>query len=210
MRKSLITLAAIMLVLTACVPGQTPVDVQAQVDTAVAQTMSAQDQVATSVALTVAAQNPTSTSTAVFTATSSSASTVPTLTPVIPTVTPLNTPSSGSGSGSGSGSNVADYSCDIIRRRPLDNTEFNREADFDIKWTIINTGTKAWPAGFDLKYFSGPHLVTPTRIELPAMKPKAQFDIVFDAKAPTQKGFHVMTWVVEGKLCFPYTAIIVK
>jgi len=207
MRKSLLSLAAIMLVLTACAPGQTPADVQAQVDTAVAQTMSVQNEVATSVALTIAAQNPSATSTAVSTATSSSP---PTLTPVIPTVTPLNTPSSGSGSGSGSGSNVADYSCDIVRRRPLDNTEFNREADFDIKWTIINTGTKAWPAGFDLKYYSGPHLVTPTRIELPAMKPKAQFDIVFDARAPTQKGFHVMTWVVEGKLCFPYTAIIVK
>jgi hypothetical protein len=208
MRKSLIVLAAFMLVLTACAPGQNPADVQAQVETAVAQTMSAQDQIATSVAQTVAAQNPTSTSTAIPTATSGS---LPTLTPVIPTVTPLNTPSSGSGSGSGSGNNsTANYACDVISRRPRDNTEYNREADFDIKWTIVNTGTKTWPAGYDLKYSTGPHLVTPTRIELPEMKPKAQFDIVFDAKAPTQKGSHIMIWVVEGRLCFPYTAIIVK
>jgi hypothetical protein len=208
MRKSLIILAAMALLLAACAPGQSPQEVQAQIETAVALTVAAQDQIATAVALTVAAQNPTSTSTPTFTPTSSSPS-VPTLTPIIPTVTPLNPPSSGGGGGGG-GSTTANYSCDIIHRRPFDNAEFNRGAEFDIKWTIVNTGTKAWPQGYDVKYYSGPNMTTVTRVELPAMDPKDQYDIVFDAVAPTQKGFHVMTWVVEGQLCFPYTAIIVK
>lgn len=207
MRKSLIILAVLVLVLTACGPGQSPEEIQAQVETAVAMTVEAQQQIEEAVAQTVAAQAALATPTLVPTSTSPSV--VPTLTPVIPTVTPLNPPSSGGGGGGG-GSTTATYSCDIIHRRPFDNAEFNRGDEFDIKWTIINTGTKTWPAGFDLKYYSGPHLTTATRVELPEMKPKAQFDVVFDATAPGQRGFQVMTWVVEGKLCFPYTAIIVK
>jgi hypothetical protein len=42
------------------------------------------------------------------------------------------------------------------------------------------------------------------------MDPGDQYDIVFDAKAPMEKGFHVMTWVVDGPTCYPYVAIIVK
>ena len=210
MQKTVIILAALILVLTACAPGQNPSDTQSQVETAVALTVGAQDHIATSVALTVAAQNPTTTVTATFTPTSSLPD-VPTLTPIIPTITPIAiTPPSG-----GSGGGVPpkrDYSCDVIHARPFDNTEFSPGADFDIKWTILNTGTQTWYQGFDLKYLSGPNMTTTgaTRIELPEMKPNAQFDIVFDANAPMEKGIHVMTWMVETAVCYPYVAIIVK
>ena len=207
MQKSVILLAVIILLLTACVPAQGVEDVQGQVETAVAQTMAAQDQIAQSVALTVAAQNPTATVTQTFTPTSV---VIPTITPLIPTVTPL--PPSGS---SGSGSSVSqkpDYACDEIHKRPFDNTEFNAGADFDIKWTVLNTGTKTWYQGFDVKYISGPNMTTSgiTRLELPAIKPGGQYDIVFDAKAPMEKGFHVMSWLVETANCNLYVAIIVK
>jgi hypothetical protein len=205
MQKPVIIFAAIILLLTACVPAQAAEDVQGQVETAVALTVAAQDQIATSVALTVAAQNPTATSTATFTPTS----VIPTITPVIPTVTPLPPPS---GSGNGGVPPKADFSCDVIHARPFDNSEFNPGADFDIKWTILNTGTKSWYQGFDVKYLSGPNMTTTgiTRLQLPAMDPGDQYDIVFDAKAPMEKGFHVMTWVVDGPTCYPYVAIIVK
>lgn len=208
MRKSVIILAAILL-LTACVPAQGPTqgDTQGQIETAVALTVEAQGQIGTSVALTVAAQNPTATSTATFTPTSV---TIPTITPVIPTVTPLPPPSGGNSSGGTT--RQAAYSCDIIHQRPFDNTEFSPGAEFDIKWTILNTGTETWYQGFDVKYLSGPNMTTTglRRIELPAMKPRAQYDIVLDAKAPMERGFHVMTWVVDGPTCYPYVAIIVK
>lgn len=207
MRKSLFLLVAIMLVLAACgAPGQSTEDVQAQIETAVAQTVAARDQISESVALTVAAQNPTTTPPPAFTPTSSSPSAPPTLTPIIPTVTPLNPPTSAGGGGS----TTADYSCNVINRRPFDNAEFHRGDDFDIKWTIINNGKKTLPAGFDLKYVSGPKMTTTTIIELPELKPNAQTTVVFDATAPAERGKQVMIWMVQGKLCYPYTAIIVK
>lgn len=208
MHKSLFLLVAITLVLAACgTPAQSTEDVQAKIETSVALTVAARDQIAESVAQTVAAQNPTATYTPYFTLTSSP-SVPPTLTPIVPTFTPFAT--AVASGGGGGGSTTGYYSCDIIRRRPFDNTEYNRGDEFDIKWTIINNGTKTLPAGLDLKYFSGPKMTTATIVELPEMKPNAQFNVAFDATAPAQRGFQVMTWMVQGKLCYPYTAIIVK
>ncbi len=211
MKKSVVIVAAIILLLTACVPAQSGTgtpgsDVQGQIETSVALTVEAQGQIGTSVALTVAAQDPTETATATFTPTAL----IPTITPLVSTVTPLPPPSGGGTSGGVPPK--ADYACDVIHQRPFDNTEFNPGEEFDIKWTILNTGTKSWYQGFDLKYLSGPNMTTTgvTRLQLPAMAPGDQYDIVFDAKAPMKKGSHVMTWLVDGPTCYPYVAIIVK
>jgi hypothetical protein len=47
-------------------------------------------------------------------------------------------------------------------------------------------------------------------VQLPSMAPGDQFSVVFDAVAPDEPGFQVMTWVVQGQICFPYVAIFVK
>jgi len=210
MKKSVVILAAIILLMTACVPAQSQSgsDVQGQIETSVALTVEAQGQVGTSVTLTTEAQDPTETATA--TATFTPTALIPTITPLVSTVTPLPPPSGGSGSGGIPPK--ADYACDIIHQRPFDNTEFNPGEEFDIKWTILNTGTKSWYEGFDLKYLSGPNMTTTgiTRIQLPAMDPGDQYDVVFDAKAPMKKGVHIMTWLVDGPTCYPYVAIVVK
>lgn len=211
MRKNLIVLISLAFVMTACLPSQSPADVQAQVETAVAQTMEAQQQIENAVAQTVQAQGgsdtptpdvltPTLTVTPIF---------FPTLTPMVATVTPISVPSGGGGSG---GSTYKpNYACDVIHQRPFDNSEINHGSDFDIKWTILNTGTKTWAAGVDVKYLSGPKMTTTTVVQIPKeMKPKDQFDIVLDATAPNEKGFQVMTWVVDGQYCYPYVAIYVK
>ena len=190
-------------------------NVDVVINTAVAQTMSAQQQIEESVALTVQAQSPLATATLEADTTETPTSTplaFPTLTSLAFTFTPLPPPSSGGGGGTFS---KRDYSCDIAGRRPFDNTEFNPGDDFDIKWTIINTGTKTWDPGFDVKYFSGPNMSGFTLVEIPVeMKPNAQYQIVMDGTAPTEKGFQVMTWTVSGngtaQLCYPYVAIIVK
>jgi Ig-like domain from next to BRCA1 gene len=209
MHKSLFLLVAITLVLAACgTPAQSTEDVQARIETSVALTVAARDQIAESVAQTVAAQNPTPTLVPTFTPISSIPTVAPTLPPIIPTFTPFAT--AVISGGGGGGSTTGFYSCDIIRRRPFDNTEYNRGDEFDIKWTIINNGTKTLPAGLDLKYFSGPKMTTATIVELPELKPDEQFSVAFDATAPSQRGFQVMTWMVQGQLCYPYTAIVVK
>jgi hypothetical protein len=208
MRKPLIVLISLAFLVAACLPGQNAQDVQGQVETAVAQTMQAQDQIDNAVAQTVQAQA-SPTAVASFTPTLTSTPVLfPTLTPIVATVTPI--PVSGGGGGGG-GTTKPQYACDIIRQRPFDNSEIIHGGDFDIKWTILNTGTKTWDPGVDVKYYSGPQMTSVTRVEITkAMKPGDQFDIVLDAVAPEKKGFQVMTWAVDGKYCYPYVAIIVK
>lgn len=217
MHKTWIVLILLTFVIASCLPGQSPEEVQSLIETAVAQTAAAQKQIEESVALTVAAQNALSTPTETPTATpTSTALSFPTLTPS-PTVTPIpvNPPSGGGGSGGGGGFTPRDYSCDIVGRRPFDNSEYNGGDKFDVKWTIVNTGTQTWNPGYDVKYFSGPHMATVNLVEIPVqMKPKDKYSIVMDANAPTDKGFQVMTWTVSGdgsaQLCYPYVAIIVR
>ncbi len=209
MRTTWIVLILLAFLVISCAPGQSPEQVQAQIETAVAQTVAAQKQIEESVAMTVAAQNAQASPTETATVTNTALS-FPTLTPIVFTITPLPPPSSGGGGGGGVVAN-AEYSCDIIHQRPYDNSEYNPGDGFDIKWTILNTGTKTWDSGVDVKYFSGPHMTTATVIEIPVkMKPHDQYDIVMDGTAPNKKGFQVMTWVVQGPYCYPYVAIIVR
>jgi hypothetical protein len=208
MRKTMIVLISLAFLMAACLPGQSPQDVQAQVETAVAQTMQAQEQIENSVAQTVQAQASPTLAASLTPALTSTPILFPTLTPIVATVTPI---SSGGGGGGGGGTTKPQYACDIIHQRPFDNSEVIHGGEFDIKWTILNTGTKTWDPGVDVKYYSGPQMTSVTRVEITkAMKPGDQFDIVLDAVAPEKKGFQVMTWAVDGKYCYPYVAIIVK
>jgi hypothetical protein len=203
--------------LAACVPGEVtpnPADVQATIDAAVAQTMEAQGQIATSVALTVAAQD------AATAAAQPSATPVPveppaTITPILPTATPFVAPTSsgsgGGGGGGGGGTTTYAYSCDIIRQRPRDNTEFKRTNTFDVTFAILNNGTATWAAGKDVTLLGNPGntLSIPTGfvVQLPEMKPGDVFTVgPFDAQAPDEPGHYVIDFKVEGGFCYPYVA----
>ena len=200
---------AVIVLLSACQPAPAPTqdasDVENQVATIVALTVAAQN------AQTEAAVSPTlvATNTTLPTQTESVPAT-PTL--LLPTATPtvIVLPTSSSGGGGGGTTTQREYSCDTIRRRPLDNTSFRPGDKFDIKWTIVNTGTKTMVAGLDLKYNSGTQMTNRTRVELPELKPDAQFSVDFDAVAPNKEGTYIMTFLVEGGLCYPYVAIIVE
>ncbi len=168
------------------------------VDTLVAGTISARD-------MQTAAAQPTETATSAQTET-------PQITPTLePTGTALVlTPPAPSGGG-GSGGTMPQYSCDPdIGKRPRDNSVFAPGDHFDIKWTLLNDGTKAWPAGLDLAYFSGPKLTSAGAVSLPQVNPGSSFSVTFDAVAPSNKGYYVMTWKLQGPVCFPYVAINVK
>ena len=210
-RQVLFTTIPILLLLAACAPAPAPTPDPTQVNSAVS----------TAVALTVASQNletaqaqPPATETPLPTATL----------PVIDTptaVAPLDTPtaivlptstSSGGGSTTGGGGTTSStgYSCEAINRRPYDNTIYKPGDKFDIKWTIHNNGTKTMLAGLDLKYSNGDKLMSNKIIELPELKPGAEFSVNFDAAAPDKPGTYIMVYMVEGGLCYPYTAIVVE
>ena len=208
-KKFLFSALVMMFLVSACAPAQP--------------TQSPQDianQVATSVALTVAAQNaqtqaaqpvvPEATNTTLPTQTE--VSLVPSPTPIPPTVTAVVLPTTSSGGGGGGGGTTTkpEYACNPFPRLPRDNTVFRPSEPFDIKWTIENTGTKAMVAGLDVKYDDGPQLTSTTIVELPRIEPGETTVVVLDAVAPEREGTYIMTWSVEGSLCFPYTAIIVE
>ena len=211
-KNFLLSVMAVMVLLAACQPPAAP-------------TQSASDlenEVATIVALTVAAQNA-QTQAAVSPTPEATNTTLPTQTEVgvpsptllatstaLPTATVIVLPTSSSGGGGGGTTTKPQYACDTIRRRPLDNTSYRPGDTFDIKWTIVNTGTKTMVAGLDLKYNSGTQMTNRTRVELPELKPGAQFAVDFDAVAPNKEGTYIMTFLVEGGLCYPYVAIIVE
>ena len=212
MKNILFGAMAVILLLTACAPAppqptQDPSAVENEVATIVALTVAAQN------AQTQAAASPTPepTNTTLPTQTEEgvpSPTALATLT-AIPTATVIVLPTSSTGGGGG-GTTQREYSCDTIRRRPFDNTSFRPGDKFDIKWTIVNTGTKTMVAGLDLKYNSGTQMTSRTRVELPELKPDAQFAVDFDAVAPNKEGTYIMTFLVEGGLCYPYVAIIVE
>lgn len=208
--RQILPILTIAFLLASCAPAQPATSDAAEVA----------NLVATSVALTVASQNldtaeaapPAATETPLPTATEVVIDT-PTAVPPLdtPTAIPLPTTASSGGSGSGSVTTVrSEYSCDSINRRPYDNTVFKPNDTFDIKWTIVNNGTKTLRAGLDLKYSSGSKLMPNTVVELPELKPGAEYKVSFDGVAPSKEGTYIMIYTVEGGLCFPYTAIIVE
>lgn len=211
-KRLLFSALTVMVLLSACLPApqptQDPADVAKQVATAVALTVAAAQ------AQTEAAQ-PVPTNTTLPTQTDSAP---PSPTPIIPSATPFvivpptsTRPPSGGGGGAPAPKPALD--CTPVNNKPRDNTVFKKGEEFDIRWTIVNTGTKTIPAKLDVKYFSGPKLMkvaADTFRELPEIKPGKSAVIIIDAVAPVEKGFHVMTWVVEGNLCYPYIAIIVE
>jgi hypothetical protein len=210
-RNPFLVALGVVFLLSGCAPAQatqSPEEIQAQIETSVALTVQAQDQMGTAVAQTVEAQAPTATITLEVTSTPFY---IPTLTPIFDTATPFVVVPPSSGGGGGGGSTTANYACDPdTGKKPRDNTVFRPKDPFDIKWTIINTGTKTWAAGKDFNYLSGPHMTTASGVELPELKPGKSVSFNFDGNAPEQKGFQVMTWKVEGGFCYPYIAIDVE
>jgi hypothetical protein len=198
MLKKMLLLTTLSALLAACLPSQQPaVDVQAEVNTAVAGTMQANEQIDRAVEQTVAAKEiaqPTQVPTDVEVVLQV------TNTPfVIPTSTPTATLA------------PPKYSCYAITRKPSTNQVMNGGQDFDIKWTITNTGTAAWYDAVDIKYYSGVSMATTKRYEIRrALEPGQSFDVVLDAKAPNSKGPHFMAWMVEGGMCFAYVTVWVK
>ncbi len=221
MKKSLLVIIILAALLAGCgAPGQSPEAIQAQVNTAVAQTLEVEDQIAKSVVLTVDAQVPLSTPTAEVVPTATPI-TIPTFTPVVPTVTPVAIiPPSGGGSGGSSSGGASSpkskiYSCAIVSEKPYDGASFRPGDSFDKSWTIKNTGSATWEAGWEFEYKGGED-ISPTGDFLigQQVKPGGTITLVIEVDAPkiTQKDsgkVFVMTWSLNNgsHFCTPFVAI---
>ncbi|HET9914132.1 MAG TPA: NBR1-Ig-like domain-containing protein [Anaerolineales bacterium] len=206
-KKILFIAVALTVLLSACSPAQptqSASDIANQVATAVALTVEAQGSIETHVAETMVSM---ATNTVLPTQTEA-APVPPTETPtavVLPTATKAS-----SGGGGGGTTTKPDYACNPFPRKPRDNTIFRPNDEFDISWTIVNTGKKTMQAGIDVRYNSGTKLTSTSYVELPELEPGEQYVVDFDAQAPAKEGTYIMTFKVEGGLCYPYTAIIVE
>lgn len=199
-KRTVFILFAIAFLMSSCAPGQSEVDSQ-----------QLEEQLETMVALTLTALPtafPTLTSTPLPTPTETA---VPAQIVVSPTaisfeniVAPTAKP---------------EYACNSTRREPADDTEIRREAQFDIEWTLINTGTQQWEQGTYLVYQNGPKMTETKQLELPRLKPGETYDLALRATAPSERDLQIMVWAVVGPgkakgseywMCYPYIRIVVK
>ncbi len=138
---------------------------------------------------------------------------VPTITPIVLAATPTTASSSGSGSTTTWDNS---YYCTFnAGKKPAELEVLAPGDSFDIKFTIVNSGTQTWGKGLDLVYYGGPDLTnggfSATTVELPEMAPGASYTVgPYDAWAPNDSGRQVMTFKLEGGWCLPYIAIQVK
>ncbi|NOH01547.1 MAG: hypothetical protein HND47_06050 [Chloroflexi bacterium] len=103
------------------------------------------------------------------------------------------------------------YSCTVINRKPKDNTTFRQNEEFEIMWVVVNTGTRPWYENVDMKFVSGTNFAGSKRVEIrKGLQPGASYEVRLDGKAPSKAGYYVMTWLVDGPMCYAYAAINVK
>ena len=220
-RKFLLVALVAAALLAACGPAQPGQEqVQSLVQTSVAATVQAQNQVGTFVAQTVQAQQPAATTTDTP-APAATAGPLPTLTPVVPVIPTFTTAPISSGGGGGGGVQKLAYSCDQVDWRPLDGTQFYPGEHFNVKWTLLNTGTQQWcegnscAGGPDLTYTSGTNFLAPLTgpIEVPSLKPGGTYTVgPLSGTAPNKPGTYVMYWKLEdmqNDTC-AYISIVVK
>ncbi|MEW5827354.1 MAG: NBR1-Ig-like domain-containing protein [Chloroflexota bacterium] len=195
---SLLAFVLIAILLAGCAPAAQPTTDPSQV----------RDMVSTSVAQTLAAgqtaQAAQASNTPLPTNTTEPTPTpLPTNTPAIPTlvVVPTATNTPFVPAGGGPAPTPSPYQCQWVKQKPADWTVFKPGVDFDMVWTVKNTGTKNWePTDIDLMYLRGQKMQTFfDLIDLPALvKPGQTIDLLVDMIAPKQPGHYSATWTLKG------------
>ncbi len=210
MRKNLMIAAALVFLISACLPGQNDAEVESRVQTAVAQTMQVNEQVARIVENTMTALIPAASPTLSITDTPMPTATlepviIDTDTPFPLPVFPSDTPAPVSVK------TQPPYSCYIATLKPKSGQEMGPGDSFDIVMIVVNTGTATWRSGVDVKHAGGSKLTGPSRVQIGvAMAPGDQFKFSLTGKAPVDKGLYYMSWMVEGPTCYGQVSIVVK
>ncbi len=208
MLKNLMIAAALVFLITACLPGQDPAELEAQIQTAIAQTMQVNEQVARNVDGTLTSLAPAVTDTPAATDTPQPTATlepviIDTDTPIPLRVFPTDMPAAAR--------TQPPYSCYVSTLKPKSGQHVGPGDSFEIVMIVVNTGTATWRSGIDIKHAGGSKLTGASRVEIPvAMNPGDQYKIVLSGTAPVDKGFAYMSWKVDGPICYGQITIEVK
>lgn len=135
------------------------------------------------------------TNTAAFTATPANTATI-TSTPTrtaTPTLSSTPTPA---------------YACDTVNEQPTYGKAIKRGHKFKVGFTLVNTGNSVWPEETELRLGSNPFgmVDVPSALpKIPRLEPGDTIDIgPFDAKAPDQVGFYVVSFTIGDGSCNPF------
>ncbi len=83
----------------------------------------------------------------------------------------------------------------IISKSPADGVSFGPNTDFDIKWTVQNTGRRAWNQDFYYRYASGVQGKTGSMYYVGGnLSVGDQKDLIVDMVAPGQPGTYNTYW----------------
>jgi len=134
-----------------------------------------------------------------------------TFTPITPTLSPTSTPTPPPTLSPTPAPYVAltpEYSCDTINEQPPYNTEIKRGRKFKVSFTLVNTGSNTWPEGVELVLDSNPYntVDVPTPLQqIPRVQPLGTVNIgPFDAVAPEEPGYYVISFELGNGICWPY------
>jgi hypothetical protein len=128
--------------------------------------------------------SPTATSTVIF---------------VLSTPTPVILPTFTSVSLGGSGSSSDNYACEVTRVSPPNGSSFDPRDDFDVFWTVRNTGQRNWDrSDIDYIYSSGAkiHKVSGYDLEEDVRRGNST-ELGVDMQAPKDPGTYSTIWTMR-------------
>jgi hypothetical protein len=138
-----------------------------------------------------------------------------TFTPIIPTPSATSSPTASPTASPTSTPTPApyvavtpEYTCDTINEQPPYDTEIKRGRKFKVSFTLVNTGSNTWPEGVELVLDSNPYntVDVPTPLQqIPRVQPLDTVNIgPFDAVAPEEPGYYVVSFKLGNGICWPY------
>ena len=87
-----------------------------------------------------------------------------------------------------------------VSNTPADYTELPNDVDYDIVWTLKNTGTTTWTTDYIYRFYAGDTLHKKSSYKLSkAVAPGESVDIIVDGKTAGLKGEKSATWVITNK-----------
>jgi Ig-like domain-containing protein len=87
-----------------------------------------------------------------------------------------------------------------IANTPADYTELPNDVDYDIVWTLKNTGTTTWTTDYIYRFYAGDTLHQKSSYKLRKnVAPGESVDITVDGKTSGLKGEKSATWVITNK-----------
>lgn len=135
---------------------------------------------------------------------------IPTFTPVVPTQTSTNTRVPATLAPVATNTPV-NANCSITSQSVSFGDDFPKNADFDGKWVVKNTGSTTWAASdVDIKYLNGTKFQTKVdAIDLGSdVEKNESYTVVIDMKTPDALGRYQTTWgFVEGGKVLCYLSI---